>query len=152
MEVGVRAGLVAAAATAGAMAGFALRDSGRATAPFAATGRMLLGVAAADSGAAQLAALGAGVALHVALVATWASIFALLAGALRGARLALAAALFAGAVYLASEAALPPLLRLGHGIRAFPPQLAVLYTVLALGLAVGMRIALVDRRMNGGTR
>lgn len=149
VRAGLRAGLVASAATAGAMVGFAWRAAGGAFAPFSATGRMLLGVAAAESRGVQLAALVAGVAFHVVLVAAWTVLFSLVAGALRGVRLAVAAALFAAAAYVASEGVLPPLLRLGHGVRAFPPQVALLYVVLGLGLAIGMRIALPDRRRDG---
>jgi len=145
LRAGMRSGVVAAAATAGAIVGFARQESDGVLAPFATSGRMLLGVAAGDERLAQLAALSAGVALHVALVVAWAMLFALLAGALRGVRLLLAAALFAFAVYGASRVALPALLRLGHGVRAFPPQVAVLYGVLAIGLAIGMRLAFSSR-------
>ena len=142
---GVRCGLLAAAATAGAIVGFARHDAAGVLAPFATSGRMLLGVAAGEGRPAQLLALAAGLALHVTLVVAWAVLFSFLAGALRGVRLLLAAALFAAAVYAASRFALPALLRLGHGVRAFPPQVAVLYGVLALALAIGMRLAFSSR-------
>jgi len=145
LRAGVRCGLFAAAATAGAIAGFALHEPGGMLAPYATTGRMLLGVAAGEGRAAQLAALAGGLALHVLVVVAWAVLFAALARALRGARLWLAAALYAASVYWVSEQLLPPLLRLGHGARAFPAQLALLYAVLAVALAIGMRLAFSDR-------
>lgn len=138
---GARCGLFAAAATAGVVAGFSRYAPGGMLAPFATSGRMLLGVASSEARAAQISALVGGLALHAAVVVGWGVLFALLAGALRGARLWLAGALFAAGVYATSEYILPPLLRLGHGMRPFPSQLALLYTVLALSLVVGMRLA-----------
>ena len=137
----MRCGIFVAAATAGVITGFSLHNPSGVLAPFATGGRMLLGVAVSEGRAVQLSALVAGVALHTLLAVAWAVPFALLVGAARGARLWLAAALFAAAAYGASEFLLPPLLRLGHGARPFPLQLALLYSVLALALVVGMRLA-----------
>ena len=140
---GVRCGLFAAAATAGAVAGVALRAGDALTAPFAVNGRMLLGVPASSGGAAsQALAVAAGVLLHCALVVAWALPFAALVRRRRGAvALSVVAALYSAAAYLVSVRFLPTLLRLGHGARAFPPQVALLYFVLAFALAAGMRIA-----------
>ena len=149
-RLGVRAGLFAAAATAGAIVGFARDGAREAAAPFVTNGRMLLGVAAGDSAAVQVAAFVGGAALHVALVVGWALLFALVAGAQRGVRLLAAALLFGAAAWGASERVLPPLLRLGHGVRAFPLQVALLYAVLSLGLALGMRIAFSSRARGAG--
>lgn len=102
---------------------------------------MLLGVSLNEGHAAQLLALGGGLALHTLVAVGWSVLFALLARSLRGLGLWLAAAVFAVGAYGASEFFLPALLRLGHGARAFPLQLALLYAVLALALAIGMRLA-----------
>jgi hypothetical protein len=140
----VRCGLFVAAATAGVITGFSLRGPEGPLAPFATSGRMLLGVTANEGRVAQLLALGGGIALHVLLAVVWTSLFALLARALRarrGLRLWLAAALFTVGAYGTSEYLLAPLLRLGHAARPYPPQLALLYAVFAVALVVGMRLA-----------
>ena len=144
IRAGLRSGLFAAAATAGAIAGFSLREPGGVLAPFATTGRMLLGVAAGEARSAQLSALVAGLALHAAIVVGWSLLFALLTRARRGVRLWIGAALLAAVVYAASEFVLPPLLRLGHGAHPYPAQLALLYAVLAIALVLGMRLALLE--------
>lgn len=141
LRSGARCGLFAAAATAGVIVGFSLRAPAGRFAPFTTTGRMLLGIASSEGRAVQLSALAGGLAFHALLVVGWAVLFALFAGALRGIRLWLAAAIFVAGIYAASEFLLPPVLRLGHGARPFPSQLALLYAVLALALALGMRLA-----------
>jgi hypothetical protein len=137
----VRCGLIVAAATAGVITGFSLRDPAGPLAPFATNGRMLLGVSANEGRLTQLVALAGGLALHALLAVVWASLFVAFAHRLRGARLWVAAALFALGAYGTSEYLLSPLLRLGHGARAYPPQLALLYAVLAVALVAGMRLA-----------
>ena len=141
VRVGARCGIVVAAATAGAITGFSLHAPGGPLAPFATTGRMLLGVSLNEARAEQLFALLGGLALHTLVAVAWSVLFALLAGSVRGLRLWMSAALFAVAAYVASEYLLPSLLRLGHGARPFPSQLALLYAVLAVALVVGMRLA-----------
>jgi len=136
---GLRAGTIAAAATGGVVAGFGVREGSPAE-PFAALGRLLLGVAATEGVGRQLAATAAGLFLHAAVATAWGVLFALVAARLRGWRLVLAAGLFAAAAAVASTA-LPALLRLGYGVRPLPPQLALLYTVLALSLVAGVRLA-----------
>ena len=134
-------GLFAAAATAGALVGFARHAGDSAAAPFAITGRMLLGVPATDGALVQWGAVAAGVLLHCAVVIAWALLFAALVRRQRGPVLFVTAALFAIAAHFVSARLLPPLLRLGHGARALPLQVVLLYAVLALALAIGMRLA-----------
>lgn len=141
LRVGTRCGLIVAAATAGAITGFSLHDPGGPLAPFATSGRMLLGVSLSEGRAAQLSALAGGLALHTLVAVAWSVLFVVLARSLRGVGLWIAAVLFAVAAFAASEFLLPPLLRLAHGARPFPPQLALLYAVLAVALVVGMRLA-----------
>jgi hypothetical protein len=141
VRTGVRCGLFVAAATAGVITGFSLHSPAGVLAPFATSGRMLLGVSANEGPAEQVVALAGGVLLHALLALAWTALFALLARTLGGLRLWIAAALFAVGAYGTSEYLLPPLLRLGHGARPFPPQLALLYAVLAVALVVGMRLA-----------
>ena len=133
-------GAIAAAATTGALAGFGARERAPGEA-FRALGRVLLGVATNEGPRAQHLALLAGLLLHAATLVAWGVLFALIAGRLRGAALIAAAAVFSLVAYALSSGILPPLLRLGYGAKAFPPQLVLLYSVLALALAVGMRLA-----------
>ena len=140
MRAGIATGVIAAAATAGALAGFGLGGDGP-TAPFRTLGRLALGVTENAGGAAQSAALVAGLALHGAVAVVWGVLFVFIAGRLRGARLAGAAVLFALFVYALDSGLLPPLLRLGHGARAFPSQSALLHFVLASALVAGPWLA-----------
>jgi hypothetical protein len=81
------------------------------------------------------------VLLHGAIVVAWAVGFAAVARRWRGGpAIYVTAALYAAAAFLVSGW-LPALLRLGHGVRALPLQIAFLYAVLAVGLGVGMRLA-----------
>ena len=145
MRAALQVGLIAAAATAGVLAGFGLSQDG-ALSPFAVLGRLTLGVPQNAGPAAQSAATLAGVALHTALAGLWGVLFVLVAGGARGARLALSAVLFALFVYALDLGLLPPLLRLGHGARAFPSQSAFLHLVLAVALGIGTWIASIDLR------
>lgn len=140
LRAGLRTGIIAAAATAGAVVGFGAGGDG-AAAPFRVLGRLALGVAASDAPSAQFAAVVAGCLLHAVIAAAWGALFAALAAGLRGLRLALAAALFALFVYALDLGLLPPLLRLGHGARTYPSQSVLLHIVLAFALGLGMRIA-----------
>ena len=146
---GLSAGIIAAAATAGAVAGFGIRRGAPAE-PFTNAGRLFLGIAATEDGTRQLGALTVGVLLHVGAALVWGVAFALLAAGLRGVRLLVAALVFAGAVYAVRER-VPELLRVGYGGRAFPPQLVVLHVVLGLGLAAGIRLAQQHGERTGAT-
>lgn len=137
----LRCGVFAAAATAGAIVGFARHAGDGAATPFVITGRMLLGVPASDGALVQWGAALAGVLLHCAIVVAWALAFAVVAPRARGPVLYVTAAAYAAAAYLVSTRLLPTLLRLGHGARALPLQIALLYGVLAVALGVGMRLA-----------
>jgi hypothetical protein len=145
MRAGLQVGTIAAAATAGVLAGFGLGAEGAAS-PFRHLGRLALGVTQNAGAAAQTAAAAAGLALHLVLAGLWGLLFVLVAGGLRGVRLFGAALLFALFVYALDLGLLPPLLRLGHGARAFPSQSVFLHLVLALVLGLGTRIATIRLR------
>ena len=138
-------GLIAAAATTGALAGFGLGQDG-ALAPFEVLGRLTLGVTQNAGTAAQRVATLVGLGLHAALAAVWGALFVVVLGGTRGARLALAAILYALFVFALDSGLLPPLLRLGHGARAFPSQSAFLHVVLAAALGLGTWLATRDPR------
>ena len=141
---GVRAGAVAAGATSGALIGLGVRDGapGRA---LALAGQRLRGVPdfiVPETGLGLSALLGAA---HLALlVIAWGVLFTVLADGLRGARLLAVAALFSAAVWLLNAHALPPSLRFADGVAAYPPHQWVVYSILALSLAFGVRIAPVE--------
>ena len=145
LRAGLHVGLIAAAATAGALAGFGAGGRG-ALSPFLVLGRLALGVTQNAAAAAQSAAALAGIGLHTALAGLWGVVFVLVAGGTRGVRLAGSAALFALFVYALDLGLLPPLLRLGHGARAFPSQSVFLHLVLATALGLGTWIATSRRR------
>jgi len=138
----VAAGAVAAAAVGGVATGLGARE-GDATRAFVAAGRRALGVAATEPRLAQAAALAAGALLHLALALSLGILFALLAGRLRGVFLWLAALAFAALLFVTRDG-LPALLRIGHDPEALPPQL-LLHLALAVGLAVGIRLAPLHR-------
>ena len=141
LRAGVEAGVVAAAATGGLLARAAALAGDGATAPFAAAGRRLLGIALGDGAWAQRLAVAGGIVVHVALAMAWGVALALVAWRWRGARFWAAVAALACLTWALDAGILPPLLRGGHGIRASRPQAMLLHTVLALTLAIGMRLA-----------
>jgi hypothetical protein len=140
------AGLLAAAATAGALVAFGLRDDGNVFALFTAAGRLLLGIAPTEGVLATTLACVVGVVAHLAVCLLWGALFALLAARRRSWHLALTAALLAAAVYSASTLWLPRLLQIGYALRATRPQLVVLHTLFAGGLWAGTRLAQMAAR------
>lgn len=132
----MRAGMVAAAATVGAVGTFAARD-GEVLRPFAATGRTLL----ADPSPAAAAL--AGLAAYAAVAVLCGLLLAVVAWRTRG-PLLLAAAAGVSALALLATTQLAPSLRLGFGLGVFPLRggpLLFLYALLAAALALGMRLA-----------
>ena len=145
---GIAAALLAAAATAGALVGFGMRD--RAPARFfSAAGQQLRGIppfVTPDRGFGAAAWLG--IAQHLVVVGLWAVLFTSLAARLRGLALAAAAAAFATAVFLL-DGALPDTLRLAAGALNAPQRLVVAI-IFAAALVVGMRLARRDRGRRTG--
>lgn len=137
VRIGVWAGLVAGAATAGALAAFAGR-AGDALRPFRAMGAEVL-LGRAPAGALPVA----GLLLHLAAAIVWGVVLGLLVGTRRGLATVILAAGVAAAAALAHTAVLP-MLRLGYGLSAFPlhgSPVVFLYVVFAVGLAVGLQLA-----------
>jgi hypothetical protein len=130
------AGVLAAAATGGAVVALAWRAGGPLR-PFVETGRAVLG-AAQPATAAVL-----GVGLHVAVSVAWGLLLAATAFRLRGVALLLASALLA-LLALVVHTTLLPAFRLGYGLGVFPlhgAPLLFLYALFAAALAGGMRLA-----------
>ncbi len=136
---GIAAVLLSAAATAGALVGFGMRE--RAPARFfSAAGQQLRGVPAfvtPDRGFGLAAWLG--IVQHLVVVVLWAVLFTSLAARLRGIALAGAAAAFATAVFVV-DGALPSTLRLAAGALSVP-QRFIVAVIFAAALLVGMRLA-----------
>lgn len=137
---GLVAGVIAAAATAGALLGLG-RGHGATFTLLNDAAHVLIGerarlVESAHSVVTTLAML-----VHVAVVLVWSVLFALLAGSLRGWRLALAAVLYAAAVLAVDQWILPASLRPGFETAMSIPELVLLYAILAISLAFGLREA-----------
>ncbi|HEX6533549.1 MAG TPA: hypothetical protein VF041_03075 [Gemmatimonadaceae bacterium] len=140
MRQGVRAGIIAAAATLGTLLGFG-RVRGAALQPLNAIAHMTFGTRAYlmdgfDPAITLLALL-----VHIASVLLWAVIFALLAGRLRGWRLVVSALLFGGIAWVTDHALVPDALSPGFEQVLGPVEVGVVYVVLALSLAAGIRLA-----------
>ncbi len=76
--------------------------------------------------------------LHALVVLVWGVLFALFAARLRGTRLLAAAVLFAAAVFLVDYYVVPSRLRPGFETVLSWGEVAAVYAVLALSLAVGL--------------
>jgi hypothetical protein len=139
---GLHAATIAAAATAGVLVRFGLASGDGALGAFTQVGRLAAGITRADGAMAHVAATLVGLALHILVVAAWSLAYARVAVSWGAAGRWLAAVAVAGLAWLADAHVLPPMLRLGHGVRALPPQVLLLHVVFALALAVGMRLAL----------
>jgi hypothetical protein len=136
--LGVYAGVIAAAATAGALIGFG-RARGAAWRPLNAVGHLLLGYRARLMDRFDPLVTPVGIALHVLSVVLWGVLFALIAARLRGWRLAAAAAALGAVAFVIDIHLLPD--RLGPGFPAIlsRPELIAVYAVLAAALALGIQ-------------
>jgi hypothetical protein len=137
---GVRAGLVAAAATAGVLVGFgvARREPLR---MLNAVAHMVIGTRAYYTVGFDALATPLALALHALSVVLWGVLFAALAGRLRGARLAAAAALLAAAAFLIDYHLVPERFRPGFETLLTTGELAALYAALGASLVAGLRWA-----------
>ena len=136
VRAGVMAGVMAAAATTGAVLALAWR-AGAPLRPFVESGR------AVAVGASPAAAATLGVGLHVAIAVAWGLLLAALAYR-RPAPLQAIGAVLVAALALLAHSALLPAFRLGFGLGVFPlhgAPLMFLYALFAVGLIWGMRLA-----------
>ena len=148
--LGVLAGCVAGAMTAGALAGFGIGDGGPAR-HFAAIGRHVLGGPVIGAGTEHAAVAAVGLVTFLALVIALGAAFGAIAARARGwrlAALAIGASLLAATVHALMA---PGMWRGGNGVTVLALQrseLAALYLLLALGLGLGMRVALLCARLD----
>lgn len=82
-----------------------------------------------------------GAAMHLVISLIWGSVFGIIAAPLRGIRVLSVAFLTSGAAWALSATLLPPALRLGNGLYASLPRAAMVYVLVALAMASGMRLA-----------
>lgn len=145
IAIGIRVGVVAAAATIGAVIGLGLRH-GLALRPFLTAGRALLerlGLEAARTGMATLA----GVALVVAAIILLGVCFTFVAAPLRGLPLFTTALLFGVIAWVVSAYVVPSILVLSGGTVLGTAQRVFVCALLAVGLAAGMRLARPSSRI-----
>jgi hypothetical protein len=143
-RAGLRTAAVATAATAGVLVYFGVASDAGALGAFTQVGRLVAGIARADGAAAHGAATVVGLIVHALVVTTWSLAYARVVTGWGAVGRWAAAVAVAGLAWAAGQLVLPSMLRLGHGVRAFAPQVLLLHVVLALSLAVGMRLALED--------
>lgn len=120
------------------MAGFAAREH---VDQFSGAGRQLLAIIGRASSPSPSTALAAGIGLHLVVGLAWGIAFALVAGRLRGRLLVIVAALTSAVIWALDQRLIPPVLRYGNDLTAFAPQAAIFHLVLAVALAVGIRLA-----------
>jgi hypothetical protein len=141
--VGLRVGLVSAAATAGVLVGLGLRHDAATTAFFLA-GRSLV---ASSAGVIppSLVAVTLGVVVHVAWMVLWGVCFTYVATRLRGPALYVAAALFAALIGILGTTFLPGALGAGALAALSRAQTIFFLSVLGLSIAMGTVIARTTR-------
>jgi hypothetical protein len=137
---GILTGALAAAAMAGALLGFGIRQ-GRPAHPFNAVASLLLGDRAQGTSGFHPVVTAVGVIVLFAVALGWGVLFARLASGMRGVRL-VATALVVAAAALAVNVLIASRLRGGNISDVLAPaQVIALHIVLGVALAVGMRLA-----------
>ena len=137
---GILTGALAAAATAGTLLGFGLRQ-GTPARPFNAVASLLLGDAAHGIWGFHPVVTVVGVIVLVALALVWGMLFARLAGKLRGLRLAGLALVVAAAALAVNLLIASRLSGASVSDALAPAQFVALHVVFGAALAVGMRLA-----------
>jgi len=144
ISAGVRVGIVAAATTIGAVIGLGLRH-GLALRPFVTAGRALLEKLGLSATPAVTAIVG--VAMVVCAITVLGVCFTVVAAPLRGWRLLGAAIAFGAIGWAVSAFVVPSILELSSGIVLGDAQRVFIFALLALSLAVGMRLARSSTRI-----
>jgi hypothetical protein len=130
--------MLAAAATIGAVIGLGLRH-GLALRPFSSTGRAVLtkfGISPTPG-----ASVIAGLAIVACAIIVLGVCFTVVAAALRGLRLFVAALVFGALAWAVSGFVAPSILALSSGTELGDAQRVFIFALLAIALVVGMRLA-----------
>jgi hypothetical protein len=138
ISTGVRVGVVAAATTIGAVIGLGLRH-GLALRPFVTAGGALLEKLGLSTTPALTAIVG--IAMVVCAIIVLGVCFTVVAASLRGLRLLGAAIAFGAVAWAVSAFVVPSILALSSGTVLGDAQRVFIFVLLALSLAVGMRLA-----------
>lgn len=145
IAIGVRVGVVAAAATIGAVIGLGLRH-GLALRPFMSAGRAVLAALGAGAPSGAVAVL-VGLALVASAVVVLGVCFTYVAAPLRGVRLFAVALLFAAIGFVVPAYVVPSILVLSSGTVLGTAQRVFVCALLAAGLVAGMRLARLGTRI-----
>jgi hypothetical protein len=144
---GVRSGFVAAAATAGVLLGFGLAR-GAAMRPINSVAHILIGTRAYYMVGVDWLVTPLALLVHVAAVCAAGTVFALLTVRLRGGRMFAAAVVYAVALWLVIDFALPARVRPGFESGLSSVEILSVYLVMALVLA---QMLARERGASGGT-
>jgi hypothetical protein len=136
---GVRVGLVVAAATAGLLVGFGLRQETVFT-TFLLYGRAV-SVALTGRIATDLVAALAGITTHALWMVLWGLCFTVVAAPLRNSRLAVAAAAFTALAALVAVSIFPAALGAITRASLTKPQTVLVFCSMAIALFAGIRLA-----------
>jgi uncharacterized membrane protein len=141
-------GIIAAAATGGALLGFGLR-AGTPSRPFNGIATLVLGDQARGVWGYVSTITITGIVLHVVIMVGWSMLFVALAARRRGWQVpAIALGVAAAAWFVSREVVLR---QVGAGMSSVlgTGQLVALHLVLAVSLVLGMRFARSDRAVAG---
>lgn len=144
LTAGVRTGLLAAAATAGALVGLGLRHDA-ALQPFLAAGRAFLSTSSGLVPLAWLAILG-GLLLHVVWMTAWGLAFTLLSWKRSGRRKAIMAVGLVTLLGLLMTMRMPSALGVVGSAALTVPQLIFVLALMVIALLAGARLAPVSNR------
>lgn len=136
MREGIRAGIIAAAATAGALVALG-RTHGAALRPLNSVAHIVVGSRAYYMVGVSWITLVA-IAVHVASVALWGVILAFATARIHGWALYATAAVFAGATWFIDYRVVQERLRPGFESGLSPTEIGLVYLVMGLSLAWGL--------------
>ena len=134
---GLRAGTIAAAATAGALLGLG-HAHGAAVRPLNSIAHIVAGSRAYYMEGVDWLITPLAIVVHLASILAWGTVFSLLTRDVRGPRLYLAALAFAAATWVIDYKVVPDRLRPGFESGLSGLEIAVVYLVLGLSLAWGL--------------
>jgi hypothetical protein len=137
----MQAGVVAWAATLGVLIGFG-RSRGAALQPLNSIAHRFFGTRALLMQGFDWAITPAALLLHLAVLVVLGVIFAVITARLRGLRLVGAAIAYALVIWLVNRLMLPTVLSAGLAQLLSPWEMGVFYLVMALALALGVRLGL----------